>query len=151
MCIKHNYTFSLHTVFWLLFHFQFSDFCLFFIFWQILGICPGGGWAHLELTEPLKKSNPIFHIFSVDPVMRVHITVEPRFTGTRLIRNIASNDSFSLSLVEIKKALTFSSNSSYLIQILMDNYFLQTKQLHSPIWTLLYPFRYAKKFLFRWR
>ena len=68
----------------------------------------GGGWAHLELTEPLKKSNPIFHIFSVDPVMRVHITVEPRFTGTRLIRNIASNDSFSLSLVEIKRPLTFS-------------------------------------------
>ena len=54
-----------------------------------------------------KKSNPIFHIFSVDPVMRVHITVEPRFTDTHLIRNIANNDSFPLSLVEIKKPLHF--------------------------------------------
>ena len=111
----------------------------------------GEGMGTLGIDWPIKKSNPIFHIFSVDPVMRVHITVEPRFTDTRLIRNIASNDSFSLSLVEIKKALTFSFNSSYLIQILTDNYFLQTKQLHSPIRTLLYPFRYAKKFLFRWR
>ena len=35
MCIKHNETFSLQTVFCLLVHFQFSDFSWFFLFFYM--------------------------------------------------------------------------------------------------------------------